>query len=708
MEQISSIRYHRARMASSSARNSSSTEMGAAQGAASKFSVAMRLHKRQEAPARLHALRYVLLWPDRALSTLSPRLRLMSAQLPLLRAEALRPRPLLKWAGGKTQLLPALLEIMPKDYGRYIEPFFGGGALFFALQPRMSIIADSNPELVNLYRTVARSVDDVIRELDVFQNTDAFFYEVRSVDWRSLTAEAAAARTIFLNKTCFNGLYRVNKSGQFNVPFGRYKNPRIIDEPGLRAAAALLQSADIQEGDFQTVLSRTARKNDLVFLDPPYLPVSEYADFKRYTKEQFYEEDHRRLALEVDRLSDLGCHVILTNSNHPLVHELYGRHRLQVVRTRRHISSSAKTRTGEDVVVMVPPRRRVHLSLVPAALNDQALKYPSTRFMGSKRKLLEEIWGVARQFKFSSVLDLFAGSGVVGYMFKAYGKRVFSNDHMAFAATYARAMIANSSVRLDDGDIDQLLSARRSTDEFVSRTFRGLYFSDEDNRLIDTLRFNIREFDSPVKREIAMAALVRTCFKKRPRGIFTYTGDRYNDGRRDLQMSFADQFKDAVSAINQAVFANGHQCVARRGDAMSLTGSDVDLVYLDPPYYSPFSDNEYVRRYHFVEGLARDWTGVEIQQHTTTKKFRSYPTPFSSRVGATDAFDQLFQRYRESVLLVSYSSNSLPSLDEMTRLLAKWKSHVDVVPIQYRYGFGNQSTAKTQRNTVQEYLFVAY
>src|SRR5690606_39269513 len=122
--------------------------------AASKFSVAMRLHNRQEAPARLHALRYVLLWPDRAFSTLSPRLRRMSAQLPLLTAEALRPRPLLKWAGGKTQLLPALLEIVPKDYGRYIEPFFGGGALFFALQPRTSIIADSNPELVNLYRTV--------------------------------------------------------------------------------------------------------------------------------------------------------------------------------------------------------------------------------------------------------------------------------------------------------------------------------------------------------------------------------------------------------------------------------------------------------------------------------------------------------------------------------------------------------------------------
>ncbi|KAI4452535.1 hypothetical protein C823_007119 [Eubacterium plexicaudatum ASF492] len=141
---------------------------------------------------------------------------------------------------------------------------------------------------------------------------------------------------------------------------------------------------------------------------------------------------------------------------------------------------------------------------------------------------------------------------------------------------------------------------------------------------------------------------------------------------------------------------------------MELRVEHPDLVYIDPPYYSPLSDNEYVRRYHFVEGLARDWQGVEIQQNTQTKKFKSYPTPFSTRKGAADAFDQLFKKFSKSILVVSYSSNSQPTQDEMVSLLAKHKEHVDVVPIDYIYSFGNQKAAKTNRNKVQEYLFVAY
>lgn len=132
------------------------------------------------------------------------------------------------------------------------------------------------------------------------------------------------------------------------------------------------------------------------------------------------------------------------------------------------------------------------------------------------------------------------------------------------------------------------------------------------------------------------------------------------------------------------------------------------LVYIDPPYYSPLSDNEYVRRYHFVEGLARDWQGVEIQEHTKTKKFKSYPTPFSTRSGAEEAFDNLFEKYKDSILIVSYSSNSLPTRDEMVEILSKYKQHVEVIPIDYTYSFGNQGDAKTHRNSVQEYLFVGF
>ena len=132
------------------------------------------------------------------------------------------------------------------------------------------------------------------------------------------------------------------------------------------------------------------------------------------------------------------------------------------------------------------------------------------------------------------------------------------------------------------------------------------------------------------------------------------------------------------------------------------------MVYIDPPYYSPLSDNEYVRRYHFVEGLARDWQGVELQEHTKTKKFKSYPTPFSKRDETVEAFSRLFKQYEDSIIIVSYSSNSLPAKDEMVDLLKETKTHVEVIPIDYTYSFGNQKEAKTNRNRVQEYLFVAY
>lgn len=165
-------------------------------------------------------------------------------------------RPLLKWAGGKTQLLCEILPKMPSEYGRFIEPFFGGGALFFAVRPVGGIIADSNPELVNLYRSVADDVEGVIEQLRMLQNTEEIFYLVRALDWTKLPSFQAAARTIFLNRTCFNCLYRVNKSGGFNVPYGRYKNPIILDEDSLRAASEILRKITILCGDYKTVLKR--------------------------------------------------------------------------------------------------------------------------------------------------------------------------------------------------------------------------------------------------------------------------------------------------------------------------------------------------------------------------------------------------------------------------------------------------------------------
>ena len=456
------------------------------------------------------------------------------------------------------------------------------------------------------------------------------------------------------------------------------------------------------------VLEHYAQPGDFVFLDPPYLPISEYSDFKRYTKEQFYEEDHVELAKMIMKLHERGCHVILTNSNHPLVHELYAPFTIDVIQTKRHISCNGSTRKGEDVIVTIPPKQRTLIKLVSKPLPEQVSAYPPTRFMGSKSKLLSEIWSVASQFNVNTVVDLFSGSGIVGYMFKAQGKSVISNDYMAMSATFTKAMVENNTVTLPLDEAKQLLVTHKESDHFVSTKFQGLYYTDEENDLIDTLRTNIAAIRDPYKHAIAMTALIRACTKKRPRGIFTYTGHRYDDGRKDLQKSLAEQFLDAVEAVNSAVFDNGKVNRSKYGDAMDLRVEQADLVYIDPPYYSPLSDNEYVRRYHFVEGLARDWNGVEIQEHTQTKKFKSYPTPFSTRKGAADAFDKLFKKFANSILIVSYSSNSLPTQDEMVAIMAKYKQHVEVIPINYKYSFGNQNEAKTHRNSVQEYLFVGY
>lgn len=618
------------------------------------------------------------------------------------------PRPILKWAGGKTQLLSEITDLLPNKFGTYHEPFFGGGALFFHLQPERALISDANPELANLYWQVAHQVEAVIKALEDYSNNSEAFYECRALDWKALSASAAAARTIYLNKTCFNGLYRVNRKGQFNTPFGHYKNPNICDSDTLRAASVILARATFLCCDYKTALNEHAKPGDLVFLDPPYLPISPYSDFKRYTAEQFYEDDHRELAEEVNRLHKLGCHVVLTNSNHPLVHELYGNFEVQVISTKRFINSAAGKRTGEDVLVNVRPRKRIALRAIPMPLPEQAEKYPSTRYMGSKSKLLPKIWDIASQFKFESAIDLFSGSGVVGYMLKTQGKTVVSNDYMAMANVYAKASIENSHVKLAASTALELLQQANDNDGFVATTFSGLYFTNEENRLIDDLRANIKRLRNPYERAIATAALIRTCIKKRPRGIFTYVGHRYDDGRKDLKTTFADHFLNAVEVINASVFDNGVDHKARHGDAATITHRS-DLIYIDPPYYSPLSDNEYVRRYHFVEGLARDWQDVEIQTHTLTKKFKSYPTPFSSRQGAVDAFNMLFKKFNESILLVSYSSNSQPTLEEMVSLMSAYKKHVEVISIDHRYSFGNQShKIGDNKNGVKEYIFVGY
>jgi DNA adenine methylase len=265
-----------------------------------------------------------------------------------------KPRPLLKWAGGKTQLLDQLAPFVPGKFDRYVEPMIGGGAMLMSLAPEKALIADSNPELINFYRTIVSDLDEIMSLHGSWPFEESFFYELRARRFEDLAPVEAAARTLYLNRTCFNGLYRVNRSGHFNVPWGGYQRPFVIDRAQFALARDVLSKSEIMLGDFRQVLTERARAGDFIFLDPPYVPVSQYADFKRYTRDQFSERDHEALAALVKDLSTRGCDILITNSNHPLVHSLFSDYRIEIVKSKRNVNSNGAGRTGEDVVIYVP------------------------------------------------------------------------------------------------------------------------------------------------------------------------------------------------------------------------------------------------------------------------------------------------------------------------------------------------------------------
>lgn len=231
-------------------------------------------------------------------------------------------RPFLKWAGGKRQLLAALMERAPRNAGGYFEPFVGGGALFFALQPRRAVLADVNERLIRTYRGVRNSVEEVIRQLKGFKHTSEFFYRFRDVDIDAGTDADVAAWFIYLNRTGFNGLYRVNRNNRFNVPFGRYANPTICDEDTLRACSAALGRAELLVEDFAPVVG-AARRGDFVYFDPPYVPLSTTSSFTSYTSQGFGEDEQERLRDTARKLKKRGVRVLLSNSSAPYVRTLY-------------------------------------------------------------------------------------------------------------------------------------------------------------------------------------------------------------------------------------------------------------------------------------------------------------------------------------------------------------------------------------------------
>jgi DNA adenine methylase len=252
--------------------------------------------------------------------------------------------PFLKWAGGKRRLLKQYRPYLPsrERIYHYFEPFIGSAAVFFELQPGNACLADVNEKLIETYRVVQQDVESLIHALKVHKNDADYYYLIRAQNPDDLSPVERSARLIYLNKTCYNGLYRENRRGEFNVPFGRYKNPAICDRLRLRRASQALQGVTFQVGDFSKVVA-SAKAGDFIYFDPPYAPLSATSNFTSYNQYGFDHDDQRRLSETYHELASRGCSVMLSNSSAPLIYELYGKHgyRLIEIEARRSINSKA-------------------------------------------------------------------------------------------------------------------------------------------------------------------------------------------------------------------------------------------------------------------------------------------------------------------------------------------------------------------------------
>lgn len=274
--------------------------------------------------------------------------------------------PILKWVGGKRQLLADIMPLINKNCSTYVEPFVGGGAVFFELQPKKAIINDYNTELINVYQVIREFPEELIAILEEHnrENTEEYFYSLRALDRSSDYAKMSnvhkAARMIYLNKTCYNGLYRVNSAGQFNSPYGKYKNPNIVNAATIRAMSKYLQNPKItiKQGDYKGAL-KGLRKGAFVYLDPPYMPISSSSSFTGYTENGFSYEQQVALKKECDRLREKGISFLQSNSDCLEIRELYKEYDIRTVQAKRSINSNINKRGGvSEVLIYYVPEKK--------------------------------------------------------------------------------------------------------------------------------------------------------------------------------------------------------------------------------------------------------------------------------------------------------------------------------------------------------------
>lgn len=332
----------------------------------------------------------------------------------------------------------------------------------------------------------------------------------------------------------------------------------------------------------------------------------------------------------------------------------------------------------------------------------RAASFPRLRYMGSKYKLVPQLAEVFAAVGGATALDAFSGSGVVAYALKALGYSVTTNDFLHFPSIIAAATVENQSELLTTDEIDTICGEPADDRDFIRSTFDGLYFDQDDRAFLDSAWSHIDTMTG-AKQALAISALVLSAARKQPRGVFTFTDLRYDDGRRDLRLSLREHFRERAAEYNAVVFDSGCESRALCGEVAAL-GGGYDLVYLDPPYAPPRDDNCYIKRYHFLEGLSVYWRGQQIMEETKTKKLAKKYTPFSYKRTVTQALRETFKQFADSTIVLSYSSNAVPDAETIEAVLRELKDSVEVRHMEHRYSFGTHATA--QRRAVSEYLFI--
>jgi adenine-specific DNA-methyltransferase len=329
--------------------------------------------------------------------------------------------------------------------------------------------------------------------------------------------------------------------------------------------------------------------------------------------------------------------------------------------------------------------------------------FPRLRYMGSKYRLVPQLAEVFTELGGRTALDAFSGSGVVSYLLKALGYQVTANDFLTFPSVIARAAVVNQDEILTGEQIEQICGPPADDRDFIQRTFDGLYFTGQDREFLDSAWSHIDRMTGH-GRDIAIAALVLASARRQPRGVFTFTDLRYDDGRRDLRLSLREHFRERAAEYNRVVFDSGQRCAALTADVFALPPGPYDVVYLDPPYAPPRDDNCYIKRYHFLEGLSVYWRGQAIMENTRTRKLAKRYTPFSYKHTVTGALRRTLEQFRDSAIVLSYSSNAVPDAATIEALLREVKDNVEVRRTDHTYSFGTHPAAR--RRAAAEYLFI--